>query len=155
MDDIDISELDFLEHFGVKGMKWGVRKKQETSGESSGQAARKRRDRNKRIAGGAVAAVSVAALAYVGADFAGRLRRDKQMKDVVRNLRSMSPNKRLETGRKVATNMNLNVPKPKTFPSYSKEAASLKNYIATLERDLNLPVPSAGDLASAAKRLGI
>lgn len=28
---------DFLEHYGVKGMKWGVRKEEETSGRNSGQ----------------------------------------------------------------------------------------------------------------------
>lgn len=73
---------DFLAHFGVKGMKWGVRRKRETSGGDSGgsKAAPKektqrtpeqiaaRKARNKKIAigvGVGVAVVGAAAATYV------------------------------------------------------------------------------------------
>lgn len=72
MDDFNLTYDDYLAHYGVKGMKWGVRRRSDNSSGSKKsdrtpeeQAARK--DRNRKIAKGAAAAALVAggvAVAY-------------------------------------------------------------------------------------------
>lgn len=64
MEEVD----DFIEHFGRKGMKWGVRKASDStsSGGSSGKSGGIS-DKNKKrlkVAGGVAAAVAVAAGGY-------------------------------------------------------------------------------------------
>ena len=59
---------DALAHYGVKGMKWGVRKNREGSGKKSipdtRTDAERRRSRNKKIAIGVAVLLLVAAIAY-------------------------------------------------------------------------------------------
>lgn len=59
---IDEEEVnDFLEHFGVKGMRWGVRKKEESSGEESSQKKKNTKRNVAIIIGSAVGVAAVTA----------------------------------------------------------------------------------------------
>jgi hypothetical protein len=57
------SPEDILEHFGAKGMKWGVRKEQATSG--SGPTVKKGMSTKKKVAIGVGVGVAVAGSAFV------------------------------------------------------------------------------------------
>lgn len=63
-----IEETDYLEHFGVRGMRWGVRKQRETSGERSPPKKKltsAQRERRFRIAlGVASAAITIAGVVH-------------------------------------------------------------------------------------------
>lgn len=67
---------DYLMHYGIKGMKWGVRKQRVTSGKTKRRSSKgsmseedkkARRRRNAKIAAGVAGGVAAAALAAYGA----------------------------------------------------------------------------------------
>lgn len=63
MIDTEDRALDFLEHYGVKGMRWGVRKSKSSS--SSEQAAQAKRSRRKTAAKVVAVTAVVAGAAYM------------------------------------------------------------------------------------------
>ena len=74
MENLDLTYDDYLAHYGVKGMKWGLRKRRDSSsgrssksGSSKSTSESNKHEKTKKIAKGAAAAAVVAggvALAY-------------------------------------------------------------------------------------------
>lgn len=60
------TDVFILEHFGTKGMRWGVRKaRSETSGNGQGKTKEEKRSRNKKIAAAVLVTAGVGATAVI------------------------------------------------------------------------------------------
>lgn len=121
------SEEDYLEHYGKKGMRWGVRNKKINNTENS----------KKSIAKKTAKAIGAATLVVGGAYAA---------KKILGN-----------TGGIKLTDMKAQmINKPKiSYKSYNKEAKGLLDFITNIEKELNLSPPTLADMALARNRLGI
>lgn len=151
---------EYLAHFGVKGMKWGVRrqKKEQNKGSAKTVSNHDVRNRNLKIAAGVLA---VAAVGIVGQRYASDTIRNAKLGDVNARLSSMSDKQKREVGARLAQSINKNVPisavRPTTVRTTSSKTQidAFHKYLNALESDLHLATPTASELARAGKTLGI
>lgn len=86
---------DILEHFGVKGMKWGVRNSKKTTGVSRGKGALiDRNDRAKKVIKDARSGKDHRALAAIGRAFVGKEQQKINWSTMIKSLNAQ--NKRLK-----------------------------------------------------------
>lgn len=84
---MELTYDNYLAHYGVKGMRWGVRRSKNSSGSSSGKQSNQQRSerRRKAVAAGLAAAgvVGIGTVAYAAKRRAGKKAAAKLMADKV------------------------------------------------------------------------